>query len=68
MIRRLFVLAAIAEILAILSYILYLPSYLLAQLSDYIFEFSGCSDMQEEDEQDIVDEMNNENKEEEDYG
>lgn len=64
MIRRLFVLAAIAEILAILSYILYLPSYLLAQLSDYIFEFSGCSDMQEEDENEILDEMNKEEKDE----
>lgn len=64
--RHLFILAAIAETLAILSYILYLPSYLLAQLSDYIFEFSGCSDMQEQDEQEIIDEMNND-KNEEDY-
>lgn len=67
MIRRLFVLAAIAEILAILSYILYLPSYLLAQLSDYIFEFSGCSDMQEQDEDEIIKEMENNEEKEDDY-
>lgn len=61
---RLYLLAFIAKVLAIISMILYVPLHLLNSLSDYLFQYSGCADFQEEEEQEILDEMNNKEKEE----
>lgn len=65
---RLYSLAFLAKVLAIVSMTLYIPLHLLNSLSDYLFEYSGCSDWQKEDEDEILEEMeNNEEKEEDDY-
>ena len=65
---RLYGLAFIAKVIAIISMVLYIPLHILNCISDYLFQYSGCADLQEEDEQDIVDEMNNnEEEKEEDY-
>ena len=65
---RLYSLAFIAKVIAIISMTLYIPLHILNCVSDYLFQYSGCADLQEEDEQDIVDEMNNnEEEKEEDY-
>lgn len=64
MIKRLFVLGAIAEVLALISYILYLPSLVLNTLSDYIYTFAGFADTVGEDEDEIIKEM--EEKEDDD--
>lgn len=61
---RLYGLALIAKIIAIVSMTLYLPLHLLNSLSDYLFQYSGCADWQEEEEQEIIDEMNKEEKDE----
>lgn len=60
MMKRLYILGAIAEILAILSYIWYLPCIVLNALSDYIYTFAGFADTVDKDEQEIIDEMNEE--------
>lgn len=64
---RLYFLAFIAKVIAIISMTLYLPLHLLNSLSDYLFQYSGCADLQEEDENEILDEMNKEEKDDEDY-
>lgn len=66
---RLYGLAFIAKVLAIISMTLYVPLHLINSLSDYLFQYSGCSDWQEDDEDEILREMNNneEEKDEEDY-
>lgn len=64
---RLYGLALLAKVIAIISMVLYLPLHVLNSVSDYLFEYSGCADFQDEDEQEILDEMNNEEKNEEDY-
>ena len=65
---RLYGLALLAKIIAIISMTLYLPLHVLNSVSDYLFQYSGCADFQDEDEQEILDEMdNNEEKNEEDY-
>lgn len=65
---RLYLLAAVAKFLAIVSMTLYTPLHLLNCLSDYLFELSGCADFQEQDEQDILDECENNETNTEDYG
>lgn len=62
--RHLFILGAIAEILALVSYIWYLPCIVFNALSDYIYTFAGFADTVEEDEQEVLDELNKEEKEE----
>ena len=65
---RIYLLALIAKIIAIISMTLYLPLHVLNSISDYLFQYSGCADFQDEDEQEILDEMNNEeDKPEDDY-
>lgn len=66
---RLYGLAFIAKVIAIVSMVLYIPLHILNCVSDYLFQYSGCADLQEEDEQEILDEANNNNEEEkeEDY-
>ena len=65
---RIYLLALIAKIIAIISMTLYLPLHVLNSISDYLFQYSGCADFQDEDEQEILDEMNKEeDKPEDDY-
>ena len=64
---RLYLLAAVAKLLAIISMTLYLPLHILNCISDYLFQYSGCADLQEEDEQDILDECRNNEENTEDY-
>lgn len=63
--KHLYILAAIAEVLALVSYIWYLPCLCLNSISDYLFSFAGFEDIQNQDEEDFLEEMeNNEEKEE----
>lgn len=64
---RLYLLAFIAKVLAIISMTLYVPLHLLNSLSDYLYQYSGCSEWQEQDEDEIIKEMENNEEKEEDY-
>ena len=60
---RLYTLALLAKVIALISMTLYLPLHVLNAISDYLYQYSGCSDYQEEEEQEILDEAKeNENK------
>lgn len=64
---RLYFLAFIAKVLAIVSMTLYVPLHLINSLSDYLFQYSGCSEWQEQDEDEIIKEMENNEEKEDDY-
>lgn len=59
--------AFIAKVLAIVSMTLYVPLHLINSLSDYLFQYSGCSEWQEQDEDEIIKEMENNEEKEDDY-
>lgn len=61
--KRLFVIAALAQIVEIIAWFIYLPSMLLSQFADWLYGFAGVSEEVEQDEDEYLEELNKEEKE-----
>lgn len=65
--KRLYLIAALAQIVEMIAWVIYLPSMLISRIADWLYGLSGCADEVEKDEDEFLEELNNEEEKEEDY-
>lgn len=62
--KRLYIIAALAQLVEMIAWVIYLPSMLISRVADWLYGLAGVADEVEQDEDEFLEELNNEEKEE----
>ena len=65
--KRLYLIAALAQLVEMVAWVIYLPSMLISRIADWLYGLSGCADEVEQDEDEYLQELNNNDNNTEDY-